>query len=130
MEISVYPYPQEVLGQLQIWHGEIEEAKEKIRQSKLGEKNPMYGKKHTEESKNKSSESHKKENLSKETLEKMRNSALGRTHSEETKQKMSTNNQKSKLVMVPLHHPSDVGYVQQPHLISPQYPNQFYQRHG
>lgn len=52
---------------------------------------PFYGKKHTEESKNKSSESHKKENLSKETLEKMRNSALGRTHSEETKQKMKNN---------------------------------------
>ena len=29
--------------------GHTEEAKEKIRQSKLGEKNPMYGKKHTEE---------------------------------------------------------------------------------
>jgi hypothetical protein len=49
-----------------------EETKNKISQSLKGEKNPFYGKHHTEEAKRKLSESHK-----------------GKYHTEETKRKMS-----------------------------------------
>lgn len=41
-----------------------------------GERNPFYGKHHTEKSRMKISEAHKKENLSKETLDKMRRNNL------------------------------------------------------
>lgn len=61
-------------------------AKERFKNK---ENHPFYGRHHSEENKKKFSESHKKENLSKETLEKMRNSALGRKHTEEAKKKMS-----------------------------------------
>jgi len=73
----------------------LSEARKKILEDK--NKHPMYGKHHSEESKKKSSETHKKlkiyygeNNVSKrpEVREKLRIANIGRTHSEETKQKI------------------------------------------
>ena len=58
-----------------------EKTREKMRINNSGDKNPFYGKRHTEESKNKNSNSHRKENLSQETLDKMSKSGKGK-HSE------------------------------------------------
>lgn len=73
-----------------------EEAKEKNRQTHLGEKNYFYGKHHTEESKKKISETHKgKETWMKgkhhteETKKKLSETAKGRKLSEETRNKIS-----------------------------------------
>lgn len=61
-----------------------------------GEHNSFYGKKHTEETKNRISENKKGKKLSEETRRKMseahkgeKNSFYGRRHSEETKKKLS-----------------------------------------
>jgi hypothetical protein len=56
-------------------HSLSHETKEKIRQSHLGEKNPFFGRKHTEE-----------------TKKKIKESNLGKTRTEETKKKMSGEN--------------------------------------
>lgn len=71
-----------------------EEAKKKMSEAKKGEKHPMYGKHHSDESKNKMSEAHK--NMSEETRRKLSEShkgqiawAKGKHFSEEHKKKMS-----------------------------------------
>lgn len=51
------------------------------------ENNPFYGKHHTEETKRKIGESHKKENLSKKTLEKMSKAKKGKKRSKESIEK-------------------------------------------
>ena len=75
------------------WRGmtHTDEAKEKIRQSKLGEKNPMFGKKHTQEwiEMIRKINSHPK---SEETIEKMRIAQSNR--SEETRKKLSDSQKK------------------------------------
>jgi len=58
------------------------ETKEKIRLSKLGEKNPFYGKTHSDEAKKKMGEDREGE----------KNHFYGRTHNEETKQKIGEKN--------------------------------------
>ena len=84
-----------------------DEAKEKIRLSKLGEKNPFYGKHYTEESKEKISRSCKKAGcgtylkgttLTKDHKEKISNSVMGekngfygKHHTEETIEKLRRN---------------------------------------
>lgn len=81
------------------WKGmtHTDEAKEKIRQSKLGEKNPMYGVKHTEEYKKFMSavNSHPK---SEETIEKMRIAQSNR--SEKTRKKLSDSQEKVAVICV------------------------------
>ena len=74
-----------------------DEAKEKIRQSKLGEKNPMFGKKHTEEYKKFMSmiNSHPK---SEETIQKMKEAQSNR--SEETRKKLSDAQKKVPIMCV------------------------------
>lgn len=64
-----------------------------------GEKNPFYGKHHTEETKRKVGDAHRGKKLSKETREKMskakigeKNSFYGKKHTEETKQLLSQMN--------------------------------------
>lgn len=54
-----------------------------------GKNNPMYGKIHSEEAKEKMSEIHKGKKLSEEHKQKLREASKGRTHSEETKEKIS-----------------------------------------
>ena len=66
-----------------------EDTRRKIRESIKGDKNPMYGKHHSDETRIKMSESHKGKTLSEETKQKMRESHKGRTFSEETRRKMS-----------------------------------------
>lgn len=67
------------------------ETTDKMSLSRIGNKNAK-GFKHTDETKKKQSEMRKKENLSPETLEKMKNSQIGRKHSEETKKKIGEGN--------------------------------------
>lgn len=69
-----------------------EESKRKMSESSRGSNHPMYGKHLKEETKRKLSESHKRENLSSETLTKMREARLGKKLSEVTKQKISEAN--------------------------------------
>ena len=59
---------------------------------KSGEKNSMYGKKHSDETKKKISIANKGRVISEETREKHRKGRLGKKHSNETKKKMSENN--------------------------------------
>ena len=75
-----------------------EEARRKIRESKKGEKNPMYGKrgeksprwgkKYSEKTKGKISEAHKGMKHTEESKQKMRVVHMGVKHTEETKRKM------------------------------------------
>ena len=53
-----------------------------------GENNPMYGKKHSEETKKKMSETHKGKKLSEETKERISESHKGKKHTEESKKRM------------------------------------------
>lgn len=69
-----------------------DESKRKMSESSRGVNHPMYGKHLSEETKRKISESHKKENLSKETLDKMREARLGKKLSESTKKKIGESN--------------------------------------
>lgn len=62
-----------------------EETRKKHRLKLIGRKNPMYGKNHTEETKNKISEHHKKFGISCGTS----NSMYGKKHTEKTKFKIS-----------------------------------------
>lgn len=72
---------------------QTEEAKIKLRNKRMGEDNPFFGKHHTEETREKMSEAQK--NLPDEIKEKMREihkkqkTFLGKKHTEETKAKMS-----------------------------------------
>ena len=58
------------------------EQKEKMKTSGAGNKNPFYGKKHLEESKQKNREKHLKKNLSVTTIEKMSSAKKGKTYEE------------------------------------------------
>jgi group I intron endonuclease len=67
-----------------------EETKKKISETKKGEKNFFYGKKHSEESRKKISEANKKRGpLSEETRKKMSEAAKGKKFSEESIRKRS-----------------------------------------
>jgi group I intron endonuclease len=66
-----------------------EESKRKISDSISGSKNPNFGKKFSEEALKNMSESHKKENLSSETLIKMSNGQKGKVTSDITKKKIA-----------------------------------------
>lgn len=76
----------------------------KLRESKIGERNPFYGKKHSEKSKEKMSDRHKGEN----------HHMYGKNHSSQTKEKMSkakkgkqlTEDHKSKLGCKGEEHPN------------------------
>lgn len=65
-----------------------EEHKQKIRETKLGSKNPMYGKDFTPEHRRNLSLAHKGQKRSEEAKRKMRLTWIGRKHTEEAKQKM------------------------------------------
>jgi len=65
-----------------------EETKEKLRQSKLGEKNPNYGKRPSDESIRKQVESRRGYVISDETRKKISKSKMGHKVSKETKQKI------------------------------------------
>lgn len=69
-----------------------EESKRKMSESTKGERHPMYGKHLKEETKKKLSESHRRENLSEETLNKMRLARIGKGLSETTKRKIAESN--------------------------------------
>ncbi len=64
---------------------------DKMSKSRIGNKNRL-GYKESEEVKAKKRERAKRENLSEETLEKMREAQIGKKHSEETKRKISEGN--------------------------------------
>lgn len=66
-----------------------EETKKKISESQKGEKNHSYGKHLTEERKRKLSEANKGKIVSEVTRRKLGDAARGRHHSEETKRKLS-----------------------------------------
>jgi hypothetical protein len=90
------------MGDKEIKYIITEDMKKKISESKKGDKNPQYGKipwnkgkKFSEEIKKKMSESHKRENLSEDTIQKYRENAiknkprLGTKTSEEARKNMS-----------------------------------------
>jgi group I intron endonuclease len=64
------------------------ETKELLRKINLGDKNPMFGKKHSDEIKVKISEKLTGKKLSLETKEKIKNANIGKKMLEETKQKL------------------------------------------
>lgn len=65
------------------------ETREKMSSSRLGNKNPFFGKTHTTEVRNKISESVKARVVSDETKEKLKKIHTGRKRSAETKRKIS-----------------------------------------
>jgi hypothetical protein len=65
-----------------------EESKRKMSEARLGDKNYMYGKIHTDETKQKISEVHIGKTLSEEHKKKLGKARMGKTHTEETKQRM------------------------------------------
>jgi group I intron endonuclease len=65
-----------------------EEVRKLLSKKMMGQKNPMFGKTHSEEARRKISESAKKRRWSVEQKKKIGEWAKGRTHSEETKQKL------------------------------------------
>ena len=75
-----------------------EEAREKIRVSKLGEKNPMFGRTISEEHRRKLSELYKGKKFSEERREHMRIAQSNR--SEETRKRMSDAHEKDKVSVV------------------------------
>jgi len=66
-----------------------DETRKKMSERQLREKNCMYGKNHTEETKQKISESSIGKKMSEESKRKMSEARLGKTMSEETRQKIS-----------------------------------------
>lgn len=64
-------------------------ARKAKKEAVLGKKNPFYGQKHTDETIQRLRLVHKKENLSEETLQKMRLAQLGKRLSDEHKKKIS-----------------------------------------
>ncbi|AGE56241.1 GIY-YIG catalytic domain-containing endonuclease [Paramecium bursaria Chlorella virus NE-JV-1] len=73
-----------------------EESRQKMSDSKKGEKNNMYGKARSEETKEKLREANLGKTLSEETKQKLREANLGKTASEETKQKLREANTREK----------------------------------
>ena len=69
-----------------------EEARQKMSESTKGENHPMYGKKLSDETKQKISEAHKGKTLSEEHRRKISEVQIGKSVSDETKRKMSENN--------------------------------------
>ena len=69
-----------------------EESKRKMSISSSGKNHPMYGKHLNDDTKKKLSEAHKKENLSDETLRKMREARLGKHLSKDVIDKLSKSN--------------------------------------
>lgn len=96
------PMGEEQKEKLRIYHlgkKHSQETIEKIREKNLGENNAFYGKKHTKESREKMSLSHKDKHCGKD------NAFYGKKHTEETKNKISIkmsgeNNHNSKLLDV------------------------------
>lgn len=86
--------PQYIIDKTRIKISKANKGNEKL--SHKGSENPMFGKKHSEETKKKISE-HKKgkpswtlgKHLSEDTKQKLRKANLGKKHSEETRKKMS-----------------------------------------
>jgi group I intron endonuclease len=71
-------------------HGKMSvESKQKMSVSTRGENNPMYGKRHSDETKQKNREKHLGKTLSEETKKKLSEANIGRIHTDESKQKMS-----------------------------------------
>lgn len=66
-----------------------EEIKQKISESKIGEKNPFYGRKHSPETRQKMSENRRGKKMSDETKQKISESKLGQQLSPEHKKKLS-----------------------------------------
>jgi len=64
------------------------ETKKKMSKSKTGEENPMYGRKHTEETKRKMKDARAKRIITEEAKLKMKFSSIGKKHTEETKRKL------------------------------------------
>ncbi|CAK0859860.1 unnamed protein product [Prorocentrum cordatum] len=64
-------------------------TKQKISEAKRGERNPMFGKHHSEVTRQKMSEAGRGKVLSEETKQKIREARRGKVLSEETKQKLS-----------------------------------------
>ena len=65
-----------------------EETRKKMSESRSGEKNPMFGKKHSEETKQKIGKVHKEKHISEETKKKLSSALKGRIMSDEHKQKI------------------------------------------
>ena len=78
----------------------VKEILRTIGKGKVGEKNSFYGRKHTEESKKKMSESAKNKVVSEETKKKMSIIRTGRKHTEESKKLMSENMKGKKKIKV------------------------------
>lgn len=72
-----------------------EEHRKKISDSHVGEKNPMFGKHLSEETKKKLSESHTGKHHSEESRKRISESLTGRTLSEETRKKMADSKPKN-----------------------------------
>lgn len=99
MDVQIAQHGRQNLYNSSPWAARIrhtEEAKELIRQSKLGKKNPFYGKKHTPETCTKMSVSRMGRvpwNLGKKATQQHRDNiakgGIGRRHTQETKMKMS-----------------------------------------
>ena len=70
--------------------GEIpcEETRRKLSESRSGEKNPMFGKHHSDETKQKIGKVHKEKHISEETKKKLSSALKGRIMSDEHKQKI------------------------------------------
>lgn len=78
-------------------------TKEKMSEINRGENNPMYGKKISEETKKKISESLKGREVSEETKKKISESNKGRTKSENHKNKLRDSHEKKKVVQLSLN---------------------------
>jgi hypothetical protein len=72
-----------------------EEELESLTISPMGEMNPFYGVKHSEEAKRKISKTHKGRTLTEEHKRKVGEALIGKKHSEETKRKMRETYKKS-----------------------------------
>ncbi|APC25634.1 GIY-YIG catalytic domain-containin endonuclease [Only Syngen Nebraska virus 5] len=70
----------------------VEEVKQKMSEAQIGEKNPMYGKEHTEESKKKISESNTGKTRTEESKKKISEARIGMIFSEDHKKKISESN--------------------------------------
>ena len=67
------------------------ETRRKKSESKMGEKNPMFGKNFSKKTRERMGETHKGKHHSEETRKKISESCKGRKHTEEAKKKMSKN---------------------------------------
>ena len=78
-------------------------TKKKMSEINSGENNPMYGKKISEETKNKISESLKGHKVSEETKEKISKSNKGKVKSENHKNKLRNSHKKKKVIQLSLN---------------------------